>query len=115
MTKNIKNKTVGLLIATALGFGAMPAVAAAQDGSINAGPTSDQYDPATITFENRASEGGGDVGPNDSAGGTGLNDSVGGLPFTGFDVVAMLAVAFAVTGLGLALQRAVSRAPRELR
>ena len=45
----------------------------------------------------------------------GLNDSVGPLPFTGFDVIAMLAVALAVTGLGLALQRAVSREPRDLR
>ena len=33
----------------------------------------------------------------------------GPLPFTGFDVIAMAAVALAVTGLGLALQRAVSR------
>ena len=114
MTKNIKNKTVGLLLAATLGLGAMPAVAVGQDGPSNFGPTSDQYDPATITFENRTNQGGGDVGPS-SAGGSGLNDSVGGLPFTGFDIVAMLAVAFAVTGLGLALQRAVSREPRQLR
>jgi len=88
-----------------LGLGATPAIASAQDsgsGSINTGPTSDQYDPSTITFENRTDDGG-------------LNDSVGPLPFTGFDVIAMLAVALAVTGLGLALQRAVSREPRDLK
>lgn len=103
MTKNLKNKTIGLLVATVLGLGAMPALASAQDsGSINSGPTSDQYDPSTITFENRTGDGG-------------LNDSVGPLPFTGFDVIAMLAVALAVTGLGLALQRAVSREPRDLK
>jgi Mn2+/Fe2+ NRAMP family transporter len=96
MPKNtLKRKTVGLLVAAMLMLGAMPGVAAAQ------GPTSDQYDPSTITFQ-------------DNSGG-GLNDSVGPLPFTGFDVIAMLAVALAVTGLGLALQRAVSREPKDLR
>jgi len=107
MTRNLKNKTIGLLVATVLGLGAMPALASAQDnGSINVGPTSDQYDPANITFENST---------GDSDGSGGLNESVGPLPFTGFDVIAMLAVALAVTGLGLALQRAVSREPRELK
>ena len=38
---------------------------------------------------------------------------MGPLPFTGFDVIAMAAVALAVTGLGLALQRAVSREPSD--
>jgi len=112
MTKNLKNRTTGLLVAAVLSIGAMPAIASAQ-GSINVGPTADQYDPATITFENRT----GDPADPSSGGGPssgGLNDSVGSLPFTGFDVIAMLAVALAVTGLGLALQRAVSREPREL-
>jgi hypothetical protein len=104
----LQKKTAGLLVATVLGFGAMPAVAGAQGESIDVGPTSAQYDPATITFENRTSD-----GSSGSSGG--LNDSVGSLPFTGFDVIAMLAVALAVTGLGLALQRAVSREPRDLR
>ena len=44
---------------------------------------------------------------------TGLGGNVGPLPFTGFDVIAMAAVALAVTGLGLALQRAVSREPSD--
>ena len=106
MTKNLKNRTTGLLVAAVLSIGAMPAIASAQ-GSINAGPTADQYDPKTINFENSTGD---SAGPGNG----GLNDSVGSLPFTGFDVIAMLAVALAVTGLGLALQRAVSREPREL-
>ncbi len=97
MQNTLKRKTLGLLVAATLSLGAMPALASAQ------GPTSDQYDPSTITFE------------SSTGGGGGLNDSVGPLPFTGFDVIAMLAVALAVTGLGLALQRAVSREPRDLR
>lgn len=101
MTKNLKQKTVGLFVAAVLGLGAMPALASAQNGSIGSGPTADQYDPPSISFNN--------------GGGSGLNDSVGPLPFTGFDVIAMLAVALAVTGLGLALQRAVSREPRDLK
>jgi hypothetical protein len=91
----LKKKAVGIIVASLLMFGAMPGLAAAQS------PTADQYDPSTITFK-------------DNSGG-GLNDSVGPLPFTGFDVIAMLAVALAVTGLGLALQRAVSREPKDLR
>lgn len=105
-----QKKTAGILVATVLSFGAMPALAAAQGngGSLNVGPTSAQYDPANIAFEDRAQD------PSANAG-AGLNDSVGPLPFTGFDVIAMLAVALAVTGLGFALQRAVSREPRDLR
>ena len=112
MNKNIRNKTTGLLVVAVLSFGAMPAIASAQNssgGSFETGPTADQYDPASITLENRTTDGGGSTGDG------GLNDSVGALPFTGFDVIAMLAVALAVTGLGLALQRAVSREPRELK
>jgi hypothetical protein len=103
-----RTRTAGILVATVLCFGAMPAVAGAQgdQGSLNVGPTSAQYDPDTITFQNQT---------NDPSAGSGLNESVGPLPFTGFDVIAMLAVALAVTGLGLALQRAVSREPRDLR
>lgn len=44
----------------------------------------------------------------------GLGGNVGPLPFTGFDVIAMAAVALAVTGLGLGLQRAVSRDANEI-
>jgi len=106
--KSFQKRTAGILVATVLCLGAMPAMAAAQGGDqgFDVGPTSSQYDPDTITFQNQT---------NDPSAGSGLNDSVGPLPFTGFDVIAMLAVALAVTGLGLALQRAVSREPRDLR
>ena len=111
----LKIRTTGLLIVSVLSFAAMPALAGAQ---FNTGPTSDQYDPGTIIFEGSAEGGaeGGDpsAGVVDPSAG-GLNDPVGPLPFTGFDVIAMLAVALAVAGLGLALQRAVSREPRDLR
>jgi hypothetical protein len=50
-------------------------------------------------------------GPGDPGSPSGLGGRVGPLPFTGFDVIAMAAVALAVAGLGLALQRAVSRQP----
>lgn len=111
MNKNtLHKKTAGIAVAAVLCFGAMPAIASAQgNGDLNAGPTSAQYDPANITLADPPSD------PGSGASSGGLNDSVGPLPFTGFDVIAMLAVALAVTGLGLALQRAVSREPRDLR
>jgi hypothetical protein len=82
----------------------MPSVAGAQQVNGSTGPTGDQYDPPVVQVATQA--GGGE-------GGSGLTDPVGPLPFTGFDVIAMLAVALAVTGLGLALQRAVSRQAHE--
>ncbi len=71
---------------------AFPAFAAAQGSS----PARDQYKdiPACLDC--------GDPGG-------GLGGNVGPLPFTGFDVIAMVAVALGVTGVGLALQRAVAR------
>lgn len=110
-TRSLQKKTAGILVATVLCFGAMPALASAQGdraGTLNVGPTSNQYDPASIVLNDRVTD------PSTETG-SGLNDSVGSLPFTGFDVIAMLAVALAVTGLGLALQRAISREPRDLR
>ena len=97
----VRNGLIGLSVVLALSIG-MPAVAGAQQVNGSTGPTSDQYDPPVVQVENAAGGGG-------NEGGSGLADPVGGLPFTGFDVIAMLAVALAVTGLGLALQRAVSR------
>jgi len=105
----LKSTTAGLLAVALLGLGVMPAVAAAQE----TGPTVDQYTDKTTSLGERTDPGGGG-GLEDPGGGGGLDDPVGPLPFTGFDVIAMLAVALAVTGLGLALQRAVSREPRHL-
>ncbi len=71
---------------------AFPAFAVAQGSN----PSRDQYKdiPACL-----------DCGTD----GGGLGGNVGPLPFTGFDVIAMVAVALGVTGVGLALQRAVAR------
>jgi len=106
MNTKIKKSAVGLLAAATLGLGFAPVATAETDSQATSslattGPTADQYLEKTTTFRERT-EGGG------------LNDSVGSLPFTGLDVIAMLAVALTVTGLGLALQRAVSREPRHL-
>lgn len=95
----LRTGIVGLMVVAAIGIG-FPAAAAAQQGG--SGPTSDQYDPPVVQVQTSADEGG-----------SGLTDPVGPLPFTGFDVIAMLAVALAVTGLGLALQRAVSTKTNE--
>jgi hypothetical protein len=97
----VKTGLVGLITVVALSV-AMPAVAGAQQVNGSTGPTSDQYDPPVVQVNTSAGGGG-------NEGGSGLADPVGGLPFTGFDVIAMLAVALAVTGLGLGLQRAVAR------
>jgi hypothetical protein len=98
----LKRGAIGVIAALALVV-AMPAVAGAQGIEGSTGPTSDQYDPPVVQV-------------NTSAGGSASEDpsNLGPLPFTGFDVVAMLGVALAVTGLGLALQRAVSKQPREI-
>jgi hypothetical protein len=89
-TSRIKKIVAGLALAGLLAIFAMPAFAVAQ------APTDDQYDKTTTRIIDLTDQ-------------DGLDGQVGPLPFTGFDVVAMLAVALAVTGLGLALQRAVSR------
>jgi hypothetical protein len=113
------------MIATAmLAATVAPAMAGAQVTS----PSCEQYSSSTGQFGGGG--GGGNNGPVVGGGGeqcntvdpgggggsttppSGLNSRVGGLPFTGFDVLSMAAVALAVTGLGLVLQRAVSR-PRE--
>jgi hypothetical protein len=104
----LKKKFAGTLVALLIAVLAMPGIAAAQQ----LGPTDSQYGD-TLSQVSRVDD------PNDPSTGldarvgndpsTGLDARVGPLPFTGFDVIAMAAVALAVTGLGLALQRAVSR------
>ncbi len=78
---------------------AFPAIAMGQS------PTADQYDEVPPPL----STGGGGASTGGGGDPSGLGGNVGPLPFTGFDVIAMLAVALAVTGVGLALQRAVAR------
>lgn len=107
----LKRTATVLLLTFLISVLAVPGLALAESASTTSSvtvvssdscesPTSNQYDDATgqITTCVKTDKGGGS-----------LDGNVGPLPFTGFDVIAMAAVALAVTGLGLALQRAVSR------
>jgi len=100
MNKVLKTRFASLMIVVLCTSLAAPAFAGAQ-----------QVDPTASQYGDKLSEiqvGGDSTPPSDD----GLGGRVGPLPFTGFDVIAMAAVALAVTGLGLALQRAVAR-PQE--
>ena len=101
-TQLLKNKLAGLLVVAIFAALLLPAFAGAQ-----------QTSPSQAQYSNNVTQvgTGGDPGSGglSGGGGGGLGGNVGPLPFTGFDVIAMAAVALAVTGLGLALQRAVSR------
>ena len=97
----LKNKLVAVVVLVVCASLFAPSLAGAQSAS----PSNNQYKD-TLTQINA-----GNPPSNDS--GSGLGGNVGPLPFTGFDVIAMAAVALAVTGLGLALQRAVSRDPSD--
>lgn len=98
---------LALLAVVALtGAFAVPAIATAQTLE----PTAGQYDD-TLTQISQGADPRGPGAPDEPTGT--LDENVGPLPFTGFDVIAMAAVALAVAGLGLALQRAVSRTPQQ--
>jgi hypothetical protein len=101
ITQLLKTKLAGLLIVAISASLLVPALAGAQ-----------QVDPTTSQYSDRLTQvsAGGSPPPSTD---TGLGGNVGPLPFTGFDVIAMAAVALAVTGLGLGLQRAVSREPND--
>lgn len=106
-TRILKTKLAGLLVVAVCASLIAPALAGAQ-----------QVDPTTSQYGNSLNQVsvGGDGGgqpPSSPSANSGLGGNVGPLPFTGFDVIAMAAVALAVTGLGLALQRAVSRDPSD--
>lgn len=90
-SRGLRLRVAALLVIAML---ALPAVAAAQST-----PTQDQYGETSEQAVEAAAD----------RGGSGLGGDVGPLPFTGFDVIAMVAVALTVTGIGLALQRAVAR------
>jgi hypothetical protein len=97
--RNSLKRGLTVLMLSALLCGAVAPMAGAQTTS----PSCDQYSSQNCVIPNH---GGGGSGSG------GLSGRIGSLPFTGFDVLAMAAVALAVTGLGLVLQRAVSK-PRE--
>jgi len=109
-TSNAIRRGFAVALLSALLVGAITPVAA---GAQATSPTCDQYSSTNCQLNNNGGGGGnnnGGGGGDASAGG--LNSRIGSLPFTGFDVLSMAAVALAVTGLGLVLQRAVSK-PRE--
>jgi hypothetical protein len=95
--KTLNRKLALTLVVALIAALTVPTIASAQQVS----PTDRQY-------KNTLTQVGGGVAeqPNQP---TALEQRVGPLPFTGFDVIAMVTVALAVTGLGLGLQRAVSR------
>jgi hypothetical protein len=113
-TANSMKKALATGFAAMLLAGAVPVAAGAQVTS----PACEQYSPSTGTFGGGGGSGSSNsncqqgVDPDSGGGPSGLNSTIGSLPFTGFDVLSMAAVALAVTGLGLVLQRAVSK-PRE--
>jgi hypothetical protein len=106
----LKKKLAGLLVVAIFAALLVPAFAGAETTS----PSSDQYSGHLSQVTPGGDDGPPPPGPPPHntpppSSTTGLGGNVGPLPFTGFDVIAMAAVALAVTGLGLALQRAVSR------
>ena len=97
------------LVALVVGALALPVGASAATGQ-GSDPTQAQYG---VPHDPKGDTGTGVAGSGSGATGSGLGGNVGPLPFTGFDVIAMAAVALAVTGLGLGLQRAVARRPSD--
>jgi hypothetical protein len=96
----------GVLAATAL-LTAAPAAFAQQIG-----PTDDQYDSALeVISQGERSEppsgqpGGGDAGEEPAAPTASADRPVGGLPFTGTELIGLLAVAVVLTGAGLVTWR----------
>ncbi len=113
ITTLLKTKLAGLLVVALCASLAVPALAGAQQVDPTASQYGDQLSQINTGGNGNTPTSGtpssGSAPAAASPAGTGLSGNVGPLPFTGFDVIAMAAVALAVTGLGLALQRAVSR------
>jgi len=101
ITNLLKKKLAGTLIVALVATLLVPVAAGAQQLT----PTDKQYKSQLTQISS------GSQPPSGTPTATGLGGKVGPLPFTGFDVIAMAAVALAVTGVGLALQRAVARDP----
>jgi hypothetical protein len=120
-TQLLKTKLASLMIVAMSAMLIAPAFAGAQ----TVDPTGSQYGNTVQQVSSGGSActddssssgtaaGGSNCAPPPSHNNAGLGGNVGPLPFTGFDVIAMAAVALAVTGLGLGLQRAVSRDPSD--
>lgn len=118
MTNLLKKRIASLMLVAMCAALIAPAAAGAQ----TVDPTDTQYNNTlqqvsqggSPCVEDASGSGSGSAGGGNEcapppSSNDGLGGNVGPLPFTGFDVIAMAAVALAVTGLGLGLQRAVSR------
>ncbi len=92
-------------LASVLGLAAaVPALA--QD------PTSAQYNSAVNQVQGEVG-GGGPSSPAPAQRASGLQENVvGGLPFTGLDLLALVAVALALASIGFALRRMTTPGPR---
>lgn len=104
---------VAVLVATTISFGALASVSFAGDASTA------QYCDTTATTTSDCSNvlgetaGGGAGGTQQSVGTnpSGLGDKVGSLPFTGWDLMSLAAVAVALTASGLVMARLSGRRP----
>jgi len=94
-----------------LGVAICFALAGAAPGLAESDPTAAQYDdPLQQVTDSSGGGGGVDETPEPARSGL-QKEVVGGLPFTGLDVIALAAVALALTSMGFALRRMT--APRD--
>jgi hypothetical protein len=117
-SRNTRNGLRGLIALVALSaMFALPATAPAQTittggGGANCTPTDDQYAPPTDFLKCRGIEsgGGGDgtIAGVTASGTDPVEASGSELPFTGLDVMTLLALAAVLTGTGLVLRRLTS-------
>jgi hypothetical protein len=103
MTKHPRTRTprIVALLATVAALWLVGPISLAHAGD----PTKAQYDNPVQQVAAGIGSGGGGGSDDPAAPATLQKRVVGGLPFTGLDVVAMLAVAVALTSMGLALRR----------
>ena len=101
MTKDSSTRSSRRIVALLMTVAALSLVGPVAMAQAN-NPTDGQYDNDVT----KVAAGLGNGGDNSPKAPAGLQKKVvGGLPFTGLDVVAMLAVAVALTSMGLALRR----------
>ncbi len=98
---NRKNIRLAILLTAMAGLLVAPGTGLAQDD-----PSAAQYDPAIP----EAATGGGGGGSGSGSGtgsnsGSGLDSPIGSLPFTGMDLLILLAVACLLVGTGMALRK----------
>lgn len=104
MTGTIKKRTglrLAIVIVAVSAAFALPAQAIASTNCSTQNPTDEQYCVPTKVISDGAGDGPGASGSESSSAGT----SGSSLPFTGLDVISLLAIAAALAGTGLVLRR----------